>query len=167
MTILDISALLILLASLFLGINRGFIKEIFSLLAYVFAITGSILYESAVFDFLTNYIESSTVRMILSYLVIFIFIFFSIALVGSFTKSLIRTMKLSSADHGLGGIFGLIRGVLLITIFVVIFEKTYISNEIWWKDSISPKLARKTKEKSKYFLENSLNLNQDSFSKFF
>ena len=49
--------------------------------------------------------------------------------------SLIEQTGLTPADHGLGGLFGLARGVLLVLILVILAGHTDLPKEPWWEQA--------------------------------
>ena len=57
--------------------------------------------------------------------------------------SLIEQTGLTPADHGLGGLFGLARGVLLVLILVILAGHTDLPKEPWWEQA---KLAERQRQ---------------------
>ncbi|RYF56476.1 MAG: CvpA family protein, partial [Comamonadaceae bacterium] len=67
---------------------------------------------------------------------VFIVVLLSVGLVNMPLAALIKTTGLSPADHGLGAMFGLARGLLFILILVVLAGYTPMPAEPWWRDAM-------------------------------
>ncbi|AWD32419.1 Colicin V production protein [Candidatus Kinetoplastibacterium sorsogonicusi] len=137
---LDILILAILLISTTIGLCKGFIKEAMSLLFFILSCYVSILYSPLLYLFISKYINDGIVCNIFSYLIIF---FLVIILLGLINKNLLIFIKysgFSSIDHTLGGIFGAIRGILILSMIIFIINMTPIIYELWWSNSLFIKL---------------------------
>ncbi|MNI32219.1 Colicin V production protein [compost metagenome] len=71
-----------------------------------------------------------------SYAVVFILVLLGVGLVNMTLAALIRSTGLSPADHGLGGMFGLARGLLIVLALVAAAGYTPLPQEPWWKDAM-------------------------------
>ncbi|UOF93902.1 MAG: CvpA family protein [Bordetella sp.] len=156
MTIFDIAIITILFLSFILGVVRGFIKEIFSLLSYSLAALGTFWYGTYISGFFEFYIENLSLRLIIAYLLTFISILVSISIIGMISGTLIRAIGLSTIDHGLGGVFGLIRGMLIIIALILLSEYTSFSEELWWKNAMFSNLATEITNQVKLMVPQSL-----------
>jgi len=137
----DFVALAILGVSCVLGLVRGLLKEVLSLIAYGLAFVAAIWWGPVVHAWLAAWIETPLLRMGISYAAVFIVVLLSVGLVNMTLAALIKTTGLSPADHGLGGVFGLLRGVLFILILVVLAGYTPMPAEPWWKDAMFSQTA--------------------------
>lgn len=136
MTGFDFVVLGILGCSALLGLVRGLLKEVLSLLAYLLAFVAAIWWGPTVYAWLEPYIETTLLRMGLSYAAVFIIVLLSVGLLNMTLAALIRTTGLTPADHGLGGLFGLARGLLLVLILVALGGFTPLPQEPWWRDAM-------------------------------
>ena len=136
MTGFDFVVLAILAVSGVLGLVRGLLKELLSLVAYVLAFAAAIYWGPTVYGWLTPYLENTLLRMGASYAAVFIVALLAVGLVNTALSALIRATGLSPADHGLGGIFGLARGLLIILALVVVGGYTPLPQEPWWRDAM-------------------------------
>jgi membrane protein required for colicin V production len=134
-TSFDYLVLAILGVSAFLGLLRGLIKEVLSLVAYVVAFVSSIWWGPVVSGWLTVYIDNPLLRTGLAYGAVFIVVLMLIGLVNVTLATLIRKTGLTPADHGLGAVFGLLRGVLLVLVLVAFAGYTELPQEPWWRDA--------------------------------
>ena len=139
MTGFDFVLLAILAISATLGLVRGLLKEVLSLVAYVSAFLAAIWWGPTVSEWLLRWISQSFLRMGVAYFSVFVIVLLSIGLVNMTLAALISRTGLSPADHGLGAVFGLMRGVLFILLLVTLAGFTPLPNEIWWKQAMFSK----------------------------
>ncbi len=139
MTGFDFVLLAILAISATLGLVRGLLKEVLSLVAYVSAFLAAIWWGPTVSEWLLRWISQSFLRMGVAYFSVFIIVLLSIGLVNMTLAALISRTGLTPADHGLGAVFGLMRGVLFILLLVTLAGFTPLPNEIWWKQAMFSK----------------------------
>ena len=126
----------ILAVSCVLGLVRGLLKEVLSLIAYALAFVAAIWWGPTVHAWLASWIETPLLRMGIAYAVVFIVVLLSVGLVNMTLAALIKTTGLSPADHGLGAMFGLLRGLLFILILVALAGYTPMPAEPWWRDAM-------------------------------
>lgn len=139
MTGFDFVLLAILAISATLGLVRGLLKEVLSLVAYVSAFLAAIWWGPTVSEWLIKWITQSFLRMGVAYFSVFVVVLLAIGLVNMTLSALISRTGLTPADHGLGALFGLVRGVLFILLLVTLAGFTPLPNEIWWKQAMFSK----------------------------
>jgi membrane protein required for colicin V production len=127
--------LLILGVSAFLGLLRGLVKEVLSLIAFVLAFTAAIWWGPVASGALDFYIDNALLRSGLAYAVVFVAVLLLVGLVNITLGTLIEKTGLTPADHGLGALFGLLRGTVLVLILVVLAGYTELPKEPWWQDA--------------------------------
>jgi len=132
----DFVLIAILGVSALLGLLRGLLKEVLSLVAYASAFLAAVWWGPALSDWIEAWITQSFLRMAVSYLGIFISVLLTIGLFNMTLGALISKTGLTPADHGLGGLFGLVRGALLVLVLVVLAGYTPLPNEAWWKNAM-------------------------------
>jgi membrane protein required for colicin V production len=132
----DFVVLAILVVSGVLGLVRGLLKEVLSLVAYLLAFVAAIWWGPTVYAWLEPYIETTLLRMGVSYAAVFIIVLLGVGLVNMTLSALIRSTGLSPADHGLGGMFGLARGLLIVLALVAAAGYTPLPQEPWWRDAM-------------------------------
>ena len=135
MTSFDYLVLAILCGSAVLGLLRGLVKEVLSLLAYVVAFLAAIWWGPRVSVWLVNLIDNALLRTAVAYGVVFIIMLLMVGLVNLTLATLIDKTGLGQADHGLGALFGLLRGVLIVLVLVALAGYTELPAEPWWKEA--------------------------------
>jgi len=128
----DYVALGIVALSGLLGLLRGFLKEFFSLIAYVAAFIGAVWWGPQVYPWFQAFIDNSLLSMGIGYGLTFIGVLLVVGLLNLTLGTLIEKTGLGPADRGLGILFGLARGVLIVLVLVVIAGYTPFPQEQWW-----------------------------------
>ncbi len=137
MTGFDFALIGILGASSLLGVIRGLIKELLSLVAFGLAFLAAIWWGPGLSDVsLLNWVRHDYLRLGISYALLFVLTLLAVGLLNMAMAAMIRSTGLSPADRGLGGLFGLVRGVLLVLVLVVIAGYTPLPQEGWWRDAM-------------------------------
>lgn len=132
----DLIILVLILLSIGIGVIRGFIKESISLVTWVIAICLAVIYAAQLAAHLT-FTKIELVRSISAFLIIFVSTVFVGALVNYFLGDFIRKTPFSMPDRILGSVFGLLRGVVFVTIMVLVAGLTPLPEESWWQESKS------------------------------
>ena len=136
MTGFDFVLLAILVASVVLGLIRGLVKEVLSLAAYGLAFLAAIWWGPVVNDRLEPWISQPFLRMGAAYVGVFVVVLLTIGLFNMTLTAMIRATGLTPADHGLGAVFGLLRGVLFVLLLVIVAGYTPLPHEPWWKNAM-------------------------------
>jgi len=152
----DFVVLAILAVSGLLGLLRGLLKEVLSLMAFALAFVAAIWWGPTVYGWLEAYIETAMLRMGVSYAAVFIVVLLAVGLVNMTLAALIRTTGLTPADHGLGAIFGLARGLLIVLVLVALGGYTPLPQEPWWQNAMFSHSATEAVRHIKLWLPPSL-----------
>jgi membrane protein required for colicin V production len=135
----DFVLLAILAISVVLGLLRGLLKEVLSLVAYASAFLAAVWWGPTVSEWLAQWITQPFVSMALAYLGVFIGVLLSIGMMNMTLAALLSKTGLTPADHGLGAMFGLLRGVLFVLVLVTLAGYTPLPEEPWWKNAMFSK----------------------------
>lgn len=137
MTGFDFALLGILGASTLLGVIRGLIKELLSLVAFGLAFLAAVWWGPSLAGFsMLNWVSHEYLRLGISYAALFVVTLLAVGLVNMAMAAMIRGTGLSPADRGLGAMFGFLRGVLLVLVLVVIAGYTPLPQESWWQQAM-------------------------------
>lgn len=133
MTAFDYTVAGIMLLSLSLGVWRGLVYEVLSLLGWPLAFMLSRQFAGSVEPVLP--VTQETARSALAYVLVFIaaLLVWSI-LVWLFTR-LVKAAGLGVLDSVLGSLFGLLRGVLIILILVWLAGTSSIPEQPFWREA--------------------------------
>ena len=137
MTVVDVVIIFVIVLSALFGILRGFMKESISLAKWIIATWIAATFAPKLAPMLPAAVESEAVRQAISFATLFIIVFLIGSLVSHLvTRMLIKT-GLTSVDRVLGLGFGIIRGCLIIIIFVIVGGHfPQLPQQEWWRESV-------------------------------
>lgn len=135
MTAFDIVTLAVVLASALAGLWRGLVREVLSLVAFAAAGVAAVLWGPLVYQALERLLDNSLLRMAIGYAGVFLLVLIGIGVINLALGTLIRNTGLAPADRGLGGLFGLLRGVLIMFVLVLGAGYTPMPAEPWWQQA--------------------------------
>lgn len=101
------------------GLFRGLIKEVSSIIGVLGAYYAAYTYYGAMAKFLSKLVSDVTYLNIFSFLIIFCIIFFIISMLGVVIKYLLNIAFLGWVDRICGAGFGLVKGILIISVLLV------------------------------------------------
>lgn len=143
MTSFDFIVLAIVGVSACLGLIRGLIREVLSLIAYVLAFLASVWWGASLSVQLTPWLDNVLLRTALAHGAIFIVVLLLVGLLNVTLGALLRKTGLTPADHGLGGLFGALRGALFVLLLVALAGYTEWPQQDWWQQaSLSEPIVR-------------------------
>lgn len=131
----DMVVLAIIAISILVGAIRGLIKEAFSLLVWAAAFLVAFQYSGALALQLEGHIELPSARTALAFAGIFLLVLLIGGLVTFLLGKLVEKTGLSGTDRLLGGVFGGIRGVVLVIALMLVAGLTPVPQDPWWQSS--------------------------------
>lgn len=135
MTTIDFLFLIIILVSVIVSLWRGFVREIFSLGGWIISFWVATRFSSPLANFLEDYIEAYSFRVILSYVVLFVITMLLAAAANNLLSQLVERANLSSTDRAIGAIFGVFRGFVILVMLVTLGGITPFPKDDWWQES--------------------------------
>ncbi len=136
MTVVDVVVIFVICLSALFSLMRGFVKEAISLTTWIIAIWLAATFAPKLAEVLPASLESEAVRQAVSFGVLFVLTLMVGALVSMLINQVVKKTGLSGADRIFGVVFGVIRGGLIIVVFVVIAQMTPLPETDWWKTSV-------------------------------
>ena len=118
------------------GIFRGLVKEVSSIIGVIAGYYAAYSYYSYVAKFLSQWISVVAYSRVIGFLVIFVGVFLIISILGVIIKYLMSIAFLGWADRISGGIFGLIKGLLIVSVLFIVFTTFLSKNASIVQDSI-------------------------------
>ena len=106
MTAFDYLVLGILVVSAALGLFRGLIKEVLSLVAYIAAFVLTIWLAPKLSLGLEGWVVNDLLRLAIAYASVFALALLGLGLINLFLSRLVDLTGLGTADHALGALFG-------------------------------------------------------------
>ena len=139
MTGLDFAVIVILLVSLLLGVWRGLVYEVLSLLGWPLAFVLSKLFAGNVAPLMPVVQESA--RVAVAYAVVFIAALVVWGVLAWLVSKLVKAAGLGWLDRVLGGLFGVLRGGLVVLALVWLAGLTDIPKQPFWRNAQMSKAA--------------------------
>ena len=134
--VIDWISVTLLLVFAITGFFNGFIKEVFSAMAWVFSLIAAWLYGPLIFPYVNTYLDSESAKNIISFIILFLLSFIIFKTLGSIMSKLISVIGLKSLDKLLGAFFSSLK-VLAILTSLFVFNLNYLDKNQWWLDSYS------------------------------
>lgn len=154
LNIIDILILVIIFGSVIIGFGRGLVSELLSLLTVIAAFVIAIMFTTALANFFTtsapvqtvvsqtsSAIGTSTATPVsyVAYGVSFAALFVGTMIVGSVIKWILNLIFsygiLGLGNRLLGGVFGFVRGCLIVVGIIFVVQLSPISKETFWQQS--------------------------------
>ena len=135
MHFVDLGIIIIVFISSLFGLQRGFIKE---LLSVIFLLLSSILalkYGGDFGDSLLGWVDSISFRFWSGVILLFFIFLFLGSLLNWGISKLIKMSLINGINRFLGMIFGFLRGCVLISLIVMLMQNSAFSVNDWWLDS--------------------------------
>ena len=136
MNLLDIVLATIIGFCLIRGIFRGLIKELSSIIGVVAGFYAAYSYYPLVANLLKRWIADTGYANIIGCLVIFVGVYISISIAGVLIKYLMNIVFLGWTDRICGLIFGTLKGVLIVSVIVVLLTAFLPKNAAILRDSL-------------------------------
>lgn len=127
--------LIVIVLSALLGLMRGLVVEVLSLVVWVAAFWLAFVYGDAVSVLFSGVIAAPAARLLLSYAVVFVAALVIGGIVTWLVGRLTKSIGLGSIDHLLGLVFGVVRGAVLACVLVLLFGFTSMPQDALWRES--------------------------------
>lgn len=136
MTALDWIFVVGLLASVGLGVWRGFVYEVLSVLNWLLALVLAQWLGGEVGRLLPLEGHAEALSHIAGFVLVFVLSVFLGGLVVWGLPKLLERAGLRPVDRVLGGVFGVLRAGILVLAFTVLVLMTPFRSQAWWADSL-------------------------------
>lgn len=117
------------------GLVRGLVREVLSLVAWGLAIWVGVSFSSQAATLFEQTIPSPAARTAAAFGVLFLLTLMLAGMVGFLLTRMLESTGLSGIDRLAGLFFGVARGVLIIAVLVFLARETPLPKESWWRES--------------------------------
>lgn len=156
LTVFDYALLFVLVCSSILGMMRGFIKEVLTLVGWVLAFIVANRFGEAFSHMLPQFIPTAVLRIVIAYVILFILTRIAVLLLAKTLQAMLGSGILSSMNRILGCAFGLARGVLISLILILLCGLTSLPKQDFWKNAKLSPYAEQIAQKTLPYLPESL-----------
>ncbi|HWU69385.1 MAG TPA: CvpA family protein [Stenotrophobium sp.] len=122
--------------SILIGVIQGFVREVLNLLVWVLAFGLASVFGHMLANMMIPYINEPAIRLACAYLVLFISGLVVGSILSHLITELVRSSIFSGVDRSLGAGFGFLRGVLVVTVFVLCAGTMGAKQDHWWTQSM-------------------------------
>jgi membrane protein required for colicin V production len=133
---IDYTIVGLVLISSVIGLLRGFIKEAFSLVIWMVAIWIGLTFSREFSVFLEEWVDYPSARIAIAFALLFLVTLILGALISYLLGELVRRTGLTGSDRFAGMIFGIARGLVVVSITVMLAGLTPLPEDSWWKESM-------------------------------
>lgn len=135
LSILDFIILGIIAFSAIVSIFRGFVRELLSILTWVVAFWVAWHFGQALATIIAPYIHNQVLRYPIAFIALFVITMILGGLLNYLIGQLVDKTGLSGTDRVLGLLFGILRGVLIISVMLLVLRLTPAPQQSWWRQA--------------------------------
>ncbi|HEX6570459.1 MAG TPA: CvpA family protein [Steroidobacteraceae bacterium] len=136
MTPVDIILIAIVFISMLFGAIRGFLRESVALLGWLVGLWLAWRYAPSLEPYLGGALAGTELQVWVARLILLLATVIAAWLVGSLLGYLVQRSGLTlGLDRLLGGVFGLVRGAVIVGFAVMLADAAQLRGEEWWKSS--------------------------------
>ena len=136
MTVFDYAVLGVIGLSVLLSILRGFLRETLSLAGWVAAFFVAKLYVLQLAPLLPESIPGESLRLLAAFLILFLATLLVASLLAIALAEVFKKIGLGWLDRWLGALFGMARGILIVSIVVLLGGLTTLPHETFWRNAM-------------------------------
>ncbi len=136
MTWFDYVVLAIIGISVLLSIMHGLVRELLALASWVVAFIVAQLFAADVAPLLPDAIPNPSLRLLAAFLAVFLTALLLMTLLAILVSSLVRRVGLGAVDRLLGAVFGLVRGLAIVTVVVLLAGLTVLPRQPAWRHAM-------------------------------
>jgi membrane protein required for colicin V production len=136
MTNVDYILAAAVLLSVLFGVVRGFLRESIALLGWLVGLWLAWRYAGLVEPYLGGALRGTELQVWVARMIVLLAVVMASWLLGSLLSYLVQRSGLTlTVDRVLGGIFGLVRGAVIVGFAVMLGQAAEMQREYWWRDS--------------------------------
>ncbi|NUE67366.1 CvpA family protein [Snodgrassella sp. ESL0253] len=137
MTLFDVLALGLILLTTLVAMMRGLVGEIASLLCWVVAFIGAKVLAVPVANMVFSSMQPRALAVSLSFVLVFGVLWIVQRLLRTLVTSVLQTMGLGGVNRILGACFGAVKGIIIVTLVVLICAFTDLPKSHMWRNSVT------------------------------
>lgn len=142
---IDIAIVVLVLLSAIVGFVRGFVREAFSLASWIAAIVVAFLFYEKLATQLPFNIPNDLARLGVAFLLLFVGVLILGSIINYLFNKAIHAIGLGGADRVLGGVFGVVRGSLVVTLLVLLMGlglTSFTEHPLWTQSKLVPHFVK-------------------------
>lgn len=136
MTVFDYTVLLIVGVSILISVMRGLVREVLALMGWVAAIWVAVNYSVPLAPFLPDAVPNEALRLLAAFVALFLATLLLATLFSITLSELVKKLGMGAVDRGLGALFGLTRGLLIVMVLVLLAGLTPLPHQGFWRNAM-------------------------------
>lgn len=121
--------------SVLVGLWRGLVFEVVSLLGWLVAFIIANSVGPMLAELVPAGVAEPALRLWGAYLVVFVLVLIACTLLARMLRALVSATPLSAIDHLLGGVFGVVRGALVLVVVATLVTLSPFAQSTPWRSS--------------------------------
>lgn len=133
---LDIGIVIIVGLFAIIGVLRGLMGEVFSLLTWVVSFLVAWFFSGDFTGWFAGHVQDANLRAVLVFFAVFFISFVAMTVIGHFAGTIWRETAPKGADRVLGGLIGGLKGVAVVVVMVLLAGLTPFPEYHVWRQSV-------------------------------
>jgi membrane protein required for colicin V production len=125
----------LLAVSTIIGLWRGLVREVMSILIWVVAIWAALKYSELAAGYLSGWITVPSMQALVGFAGVLLVTLAVGGLLVWMIGKMVDSTGLSGTDRTFGMLFGIARGVIIVAVAVLVARFTAIPEDPWWQES--------------------------------
>ncbi|KMN77973.1 membrane protein required for colicin V production [Chromobacterium alkanivorans] len=136
MTIFDYIAIAIIAGSILVAMMRGLVAEVLSLGSWLIAFWCAKQFSPVVSAFLPGELSSEGLRLVAGFVAVFFLAWLATALLRVTLTGMLDSVGLGGVNRLFGAVFGLARGLVLVTALVLVGGLSDLPRQPMWRNAV-------------------------------
>jgi membrane protein required for colicin V production len=136
MTVFDAAIVGVLGVSTLFAWLRGIVRSVLGFVAWIAGLVAGFLFSPPLARMLPGFPDHPLLPQAIAFVLIFVAAILAGALIAWPIRAVIHGAGLGFIDRGLGAVFGVVRGLVLVLVFVVAAGLSSLPERDWWQNSL-------------------------------
>lgn len=136
MTVFDYFVLGIIGFSILVGLMRGAIRELFSMLGWALAFYLANRFNAQVVAYMPEQIPGEAIKAMAAFLLVFLLVLFACTVLALLLTTLVKAVGLEGLNRIMGGAAGSLKGLLIVSILAMLAAMTDLPKDPRWSNAM-------------------------------
>jgi membrane protein required for colicin V production len=132
----DLTILGVVLVFAVIGIVRGFIREVLSLTSWILSFWVAFAFAEPAARIFEPYIDAPLLRLVAAFAALFVSALLLLTIISYLLHKLLAVSGIKGTDRVLGGMFGALKGLVIVAALMLFAQETVLPEEDWWRSSV-------------------------------
>lgn len=126
---------IIAISALF-SLLRGFVREAISLFGWIAAFWIALRFANSLAEMFLSSISIPSLRIVIAFTILFVLTLMLTGLINHLVGYLVKRTGLTGTDRMVGMVFGIARGMVIVSLLVLLAGFTTMPQDPWWHQSL-------------------------------